>query len=71
MPVLFTLTGFSKQSAPWKVLEICELSALSTDSQRMYSVNTLIAAATALTGVGGGIIRRGGGGITEKTCDLY
>ena len=28
---LFILTSFSKQSASWKVLEICELCALSTD----------------------------------------
>ena len=36
---LFTLTSFSKQSASWKVLEICELCALSTDSRKTYSVN--------------------------------
>ncbi len=35
---LFILTSFSKQSASWKVLEICELCALSTDSPRTYSV---------------------------------
>ena len=52
---LFILTSFSKQSASWKVLEICELCALSTDSKKTYSVNTLVAAATASTW-GGGII---------------
>ena len=55
---LFTLTSFSKQSASWKVLEICELCALSTVSQKTYSLNTLVAAATASTGgdnpLGGG-----------------
>ena len=34
---LFTLTSFSKQSASWQVLEICELCALSTDSRKTYS----------------------------------
>ena len=62
---LFTLTSFSKQSFSSKVLEICELCALYTDSQKTYSVNnTLVATATASTG-GGGIICRGE--ITEKT----
>ncbi len=36
---LFILTSSSKQSASWKVLEICELCALSTDSPKTYSVN--------------------------------
>ena len=36
---LFILTSFSKQSASWKVLEICELCAMSTDSPKTYSVN--------------------------------
>ena len=36
---LFILTSFSKQSASWKVLEICELCALSTASQKAYLVN--------------------------------
>ena len=36
---LFILTSFSKQSASSKVLEICELCALSTDSPKTYSVN--------------------------------
>ena len=35
---LFFLTSFSKQSASWKVLEICEFCALSTDSRKTYSV---------------------------------
>ena len=38
---LFILTSFSEQSASWKVLEICELCALSTDSRKMYSVNKI------------------------------
>ncbi len=36
---LFILTSFSKQSASWKVPEICDLWALSTDSPKTYSVN--------------------------------
>ncbi len=36
---LFILTSFSKQSASWKVLDLCELCALSTDSRNTYSVN--------------------------------
>ena len=36
---LFILTSFSKQSASWNVLEICELCALSTDLRKTYSVN--------------------------------
>ena len=36
---LFILTSFSKQSASWMVLEICELCALSADSRKTYSVN--------------------------------
>ena len=51
---MFTLTSFSKQSASWRVLEICVLCAQSTDSQKTYSVNTLVPAATASTGGGGG-----------------
>ena len=39
---LFTLTSFRKQSGSWKVLEICELCAVSSDLQKMYSVNKLI-----------------------------
>ena len=62
---MFILTSFTKQSVSWKVVEICELSALSTDSQKTYSVNTLVAAAKASTrGVwgGGGYNPLGGGG---------
>ena len=36
---LFILTSFSKQSASRKVLDICELCALSTDSRKTYLVN--------------------------------
>ncbi len=36
---LFIVTSFSKQSASWKVLEICEMCALSTDSPKTYSLN--------------------------------
>ena len=36
---LFIVTSFSKQSASWKVLEICEMCALSTDSPKTYPVN--------------------------------
>ncbi len=36
---LFIVTSFSKQSASWKVPEICEMCALSTDSPKTYSVN--------------------------------
>ena len=51
---LLIFTRFTKQSASWKVLEICEFYALSTDLQKTYSVNTLVALATASTGGGGG-----------------
>ena len=47
---LFTLTSFSKESVSWKIFEICELCAQSTGCQKMYSVNTLVVAATASTG---------------------
>ena len=50
----FTLTSFSKQSASWKVLEIGELSALSSDSQKKYWVSKLVAVGTASNGGGGG-----------------
>ena len=43
---MFNLTSLNKQSASWKILEICELCAASTDSQKMYSVNTLVAVDT-------------------------
>ena len=40
---VFTSIGFSKQSAFWKVLELRYLCGLSTDSQKLYSVNRLVA----------------------------
>ena len=40
------------------------MCALSTDSQKTYSLNTLVAAATYSTG-GNNLL--GGGGVTEKT----
>ena len=49
---LVTLTSLNKQSASWKVIEISEVCALFTESQKTYSVNTLVAAATASTGGG-------------------
>ena len=65
---LFTLTSFSKQSASWKVLEICELCALSTDSPKTYSVNKYMYTGSSSYSFdwGGGIIRWGGEE-TEKT----
>ena len=48
--VRLVLISFSKHSDSWKVLQICELCALSTDSQKMYSVNTMVAVATVSTG---------------------
>ena len=69
---LFTLTSFSKQSASWKVLEICELCALSTDSRKRYSVKKHMY--TGSSGYsfdsGGGNKPRGGGEETEETLDL-
>ncbi len=59
---LFILTSFSKQSASRKVLEICELCALSTDSRKTYSVNKYMYTGTGSYGFDGG-----GGGETEKT----
>ena len=47
---LLALISFNKQSVSWKVLEICELCVLPTDSQKTSSVNTLVTAATASTG---------------------
>ena len=47
-----TLASFSKQLGYWEVLQICELCAVSTDSQKMNSVITLVAVATASTGGG-------------------
>ena len=46
---LVTSTSFSKQSASCKVLDICELSALSSDSEKMTSVITLVAVPTTST----------------------
>ena len=40
---VFTSISFSKQSAFWKVLELRDLCGLSTDSQKIYSVNRLLA----------------------------
>ena len=40
---VFTSISFSKQSAFWKVLELPDLCGLSTDSQKTYSVNRLVA----------------------------
>ena len=56
---LFILTSFSKQSASWKVFEICELCALSTDSRKTYSVNTYMYTGSSSYSFdwGGGIIR--------------
>ena len=62
---LFILTSFSKQSASWKVLEICELCALSADSRKTYSVNKYMYTGSSSYSFdwGGG----GGGEETEKT----
>ena len=60
---LFILTSISKQSASWKVLEICELCALSTDSRKTYSVNKyMYTGSSSYSFDWGGIIRWGGGG---------
>ena len=65
---LFNLTSFSKQSASWKVLEICELCALSTDSRKTYSVNNYMhTGSSSYSFDWGGEIIRWGGGETEKT----
>ena len=37
---LFPLINFTKQSASWTIFEICEECALSTDSQKICSLNT-------------------------------
>ena len=61
---LFILTSFSKQSASWKVLEICELCALSNDSRKTYSVNKYMytgSSSYSFDWGGGGIIRWGRG----------
>ena len=61
---LFILTSFSKQSASWKVLEICEfVHCLLTRERRIQWIKrctcTLVAAATASTVGGGGEKRKG------------
>ena len=60
---LFILTSFSKQSASWKVLEICEFCALSTDSRKTYSVNKYMYSGSSSYSFDWG----GGGEETEKT----
>ena len=57
----FILTSFSKQSASWKVLEICEMCALSTDSPKTYSVNKYMYTGSSSYSFDWG------GGETEKT----
>ena len=59
---LFILPSSSKQSASWKVLELCELCALSIDSPKTYSVNKYI-----YTGSSSYSFDWGGGEETEKT----
>ena len=68
---LFILTSFSKQSASWKVLEICELCALFTDSRKTYSVNKCMYTGSSSYSFdwGGGIIRWGEE--TEKTLMIF
>ena len=64
---LFTLTSFSKQSASWKVLEICELCALPTDSRKTFSVNKyMYTGSSSYSFDWGEIIRWGGGGRDGK-----
>ena len=57
-------------SASLEVLKICELCAFYTESQKMISLNTLVALAAASNGgiicIGGG-----GGGVMEKTRIFY
>ena len=60
---LFILPSFSKQSASWKVLEICELCSLSTDSRKTYLVNNYMYTGRGSYGFDWG----GGGEETEKT----
>ncbi len=57
---LFILTSFSKQSASRKVLETCELCALSTDSRKTYSLNKYMYTGTGSYGFdwGGGKKRK-------------
>ena len=65
---LFILTSFSKQSASWKVLEICELCALSTDSRKTYSVIKYMYTGSSSYSFdwGGGNNPLGGGGRNGK-----
>ena len=69
---LFILTSFSKQSVSWKVLEICELCALSTDSRKTYSVNKYMYTGSSSYSFdwGGGEIIRWGGGKKRKRPQL-
>ena len=63
---MFTSISFSKQSAFWKVLELRDLCGQSTDSQKIYSVNRLLAETKNST--------RGlsaGSEITEKTRKVF
>ena len=46
---MFTSISSSKQSDFWKVLERRDLCGLSTDSQKFYSVNRLLAETKNLT----------------------
>ena len=64
---LFILTSFSKQSASCKVLEICELCALSTDLRKTYSVNKYMYTGSSSYRFDWGEIIRWGGEETEKT----
>ena len=64
---LFILTSFSKQSASWKVLEICELCALSTDSRKTYSVNKYMYTGSSSYSFDWGGNNPLGGEETEKT----
>ncbi len=59
---LFIVTSFSKQSASWKLLEICEMCALSTDSPKTYPVNKYM-----YTGSNSYSFDWGGGEESEKT----
>ena len=74
---LFILTSVSKQSASWKVLEICELCALSTDSQKTYSVNKYMYTGSSSSysfdwgGGGNNPLGGGGGEETEKTHEFW
>ena len=70
---LFILTSFSKQSASWKVLEIFELCALTTDSRKTYSLNKYMYTGSSRYSFDWGeIIRWGGGGERKrpKNCKI-